>query len=122
MAERKPRIVWEDHEHSWAWRVAFDNLRKRGYKVTVLNYFTPEGLDHEREQLLKEAEIFVIHSGTIDPPDMSEMIKDLKAKTGVKILLQTETVNELTRPLVEGIVSVYHMNDLPELERTLLGK
>ena len=121
MAERKPRIVWEDHDHAYVWSTAFDNLRERGYEVKVFGYLVPE-LDREREKLLKNADVLVIHSGTIRPPDLSEMIKDLKDKFNVRVLLQTEAVNELTEPHIDGVISVYYMNDLDELERVLLDK
>jgi hypothetical protein len=121
--ETKLRVLWEDFEHSYAWSGAFERLRERGINLTVLDYFTEEGVDHERETFLQNSDTFVIHSGTINPPDMSELITDIKKNhNNVRVLLQTEAVNELTEPFIDGVIPVHLMNELDELILKLSGK
>lgn len=118
------RVVWEDFEHAYVWSSAFDGLRERGINLTVINGYTERGISSEREYQLSStnANVFVVHSGSVNPPDMRELIKDIRSKyDGIRILLQTEAVNELTMPHIDGVVSVYMMNELDELVDVLSG-
>ncbi len=124
MTKQELRVVWEDLDHAFAWRSTFDRLREKGVSLNVINGYTERGISSEREHQLSStnANVFVIHSGSVNPPDMSDTIKDIRTKhNGIRILLQTEAVNELTMPHIDGVVSVYMMTELDTLIDVLRG-
>lgn len=119
MKEKQPHIVWEDHDHAYAWAPVFAFLMEQGFKVTVFGYLK-EDMQSERERLLNNADLYIVHSGTINPPDLSERIIAIKKGRDIKILLQAEAVNELTKPHIDGVISVYDMLHLEELKKRLI--
>ncbi|GEM_PF-5844237 len=117
---KKVHVLWEDNEHAQHWSVAFHYLRKRNFEVTVLRGLGDEDITNRRLALLANADIWVIHSGSTRPPDLSPLIKEIRElHPNLIVLLQSEAVHELTRPYVHGFITWYDLLELDKLEGLL---